>query len=115
MSSGPQAPTGGNDEFVELYNRSGSPVSIANWVVRRSSGCGSTVAVAATISAGVTLAPGQHYLIGGNTYSGLVTPDQANVPLSIANDGGVALFNGAAIVDQVGLNVWKSAELSFVS
>ena len=33
----PTGPNGGNDEFVELYNRSGSPVAIGNWVVRRSS------------------------------------------------------------------------------
>ena len=52
----PTGPNGGNDEFVELYNRSGSPVSIGNWIIRRSSGCGTSVAIAATISAGVTLA-----------------------------------------------------------
>ena len=101
----PVGPMGRYDEFVELYNRSNAPVSIANWVLKRSSGCGSIVSVIGSISAGVTLAPGQHYLIGGNTYSGSVPPDQANVPLNIASDGGIALFQADAttLVDQVGL------------
>ncbi|HJR79181.1 MAG TPA: lamin tail domain-containing protein [Anaerolineales bacterium] len=95
-------PNGGNDEFVELYNPTGSPVSIGGWIINRSSGCGTTVNLAATIPSGVTLASGQHYLIGGASYSGSITPDLSDT-LGIADTGGIALFNGVTIVDQVGL------------
>lgn len=97
-------PNGGNDEFVEIYNRTTSPVSIASWEIRKSSGCGTSVEKVATIPAGVTLNPGQHYLIGGSSYSGSVTVNLTS-NLGIADTGGIALFQpgGTAWVDAVGL------------
>jgi len=98
--------TGGNDEFIELYNPTSSPISIGNWMIKKSAGCGSAgVTPIATIPSTVTLAAGQHYLIGGSTYSGTVAPDLPGQLLSIANDGGIALLqsDGVTIVDQVGL------------
>ena len=94
---------GGNDEFIELYNPTLGPISIGGWTINKSSGCGTSISTIATIPATVTLAPGQHYLIGGSTYSGTVAPDLPGQSLNIANDGGIALLNGATIVDQVGL------------
>ena len=94
---------GGNDEFIELYNRTSSPISIAGWVIRKSTGCGTNTSLIATIPSTVTLAPGKHYLIGGSSYSGSVTPDLTSQTLGIANDGGIAILNGTTIVDQVGL------------
>ena len=97
--------SGANDEFIELYNPTALPVSIGGWMIKRSSSCGTTVATIATIPAAVTLASGQHYLIGGTTYSGTVVADQANISLGIGDTGGLALFraDGVTIVDQVGL------------
>ncbi len=94
---------GAADEFIELHNSSGAPVAIGGWIIRKSSGCGSTISQIVTIPAGVTLSPGQHYLIGGTSYNDTVTPDLPNQDLSIADDGGIALFNGPTLVDQVGL------------
>lgn len=96
--------SGGNDEFVELFNPTAFSIPIDGWTINKSAGCGGASATPiATIPSGVTLAPGQHYLIGGTSYSGTVTPDLPNQSLSIANDGGIALLNGANIIDQVGL------------
>ena len=74
-------------------------------MIKRSSICGTTVATMVNIPAAVTLASGQHYLIGGTTYSGTVIPDQANISLGIGDTGGLALLlaDGVTIVDQVGL------------
>jgi hypothetical protein len=96
-------PNGGNDEFIELFNPTGSAIAIGGWTLRRSTGCGTTTALMATIPASVALAAGQHYLIVGGNYSGSVSAD-LSANLGIANDGGVALLNsGGTIIDQVGL------------
>jgi hypothetical protein len=80
-------------------------VPIGGWIINKSSGCGTTISTIATIPSGVTLQPGQHYLIGGSAYSGSVRPDLSGQSLSIATDGGIALLQsaGGPIVDQVGL------------
>src|SRR6188768_2699978 len=57
-----RGPNGGNDEFVELYNLSSSPVAIGGWKVVGSNSSGTT-SVRATITAGTTLDPGCHYLL----------------------------------------------------
>ncbi len=96
-------PNGGSDEFIELYNPTSLTVSIGGWTLRRSTGCGTTTALIATIPSGVTLAAGQHYLIRGTNYSGTVTAD-LSADLGIANDGGIALLDSSSvIIDQVGL------------
>jgi hypothetical protein len=58
-----RGPGGADDEFVEIYNATGNSVTLTNWSLRRSAGCG---AVAATPLATIntTLAPGQYYLVG---------------------------------------------------
>jgi len=50
------------------------------------------------------LKAGQHYLIGGTNYSGIVDPDLSNISLSVTTNGGIALLDdNTNIVDQVGL------------
>ncbi len=93
--------SGADDEFVEIYNATGNSVNITNWKVKKSSGCGSTVTDLVTIG-NVTLLPGQYYLIGrAGGYTGTVDQTFSS---SIADDGGVALFDSLAnIIDQVGM------------
>lgn len=98
-------PNGGNDEFIELFNPTSGPILIGDWTLRRSAGCGSSSTfLMTTITSGMVLAPGQHYLIGGASYSGTVTPNQS-FPSSqgIADNGGVALLNGTTFMDRVGM------------
>jgi hypothetical protein len=103
-----RGPSGGNDEFIELYNLSSSPVSIGGWEIRGSSNSG-TVSTRAVINSGTFLNPGCHYLLTnsnptGGPYSGSVTGNQT-YGVGITDDGGIALtMPGGTIVDQVGLS-----------
>ncbi|OQY30813.1 MAG: hypothetical protein B6I38_06815 [Anaerolineaceae bacterium 4572_5.1] len=98
-------PGGGYDEFVELFNRTNETIPIGNWQIKKSSGCGGASATPlVTIDAGVSLAPGQYYLIGKKPeYTGTVDQEYTSSS-SIADDGGVALLDDVgAIIDQAGM------------
>ena len=101
-----RGPLGGNDEFVELYNASNSPVAIGGWTMRGSNNAAG-VSIRATVPAGTTLAPGCFYLFtntAASGYSGAV-PGNQNYTVGITDDGGIAVFDGAAtVVDQVGMS-----------
>ena len=96
-------PSGSEDEFIELYNRTNSPVDVTNWEIWKSSGCGTDTSNVATIGA-VTLFAGQRYLLGNSSgYTGAVGLDQSYAN-SIADNGGIALLDdGGGFVDQVGM------------
>jgi predicted extracellular nuclease len=101
-----RGPNGANDEFIELYNLSSSPVNIEGWKVKGSNSLG-TVSTRATISSGTVLNPGCHYLLTNlNTdgYSGSV-PGNQNFSPGITDDGGIALTRpDDTVVDQVGIS-----------
>jgi uncharacterized protein len=71
-----RGPAGGNDEFVELRNRSAAPVEISGW---RLEGCASTgggTSTRVTVGADIFIASGGSYLFANsNGYSGIVPPD----------------------------------------
>ncbi len=101
-------------DFVELFNRGNTPVSLAGWSVQYASATGISWAVT---SLSGTVAPGQYYLIrqaqgtGGTT--SLPTPDATGSVAMSATAGKVALVNtataltgscptGGSIIDFVG-------------
>jgi predicted extracellular nuclease len=98
-----RGPNGGNDEFIELFNRSCSPVNIGGWKVQGLSTTG-TWGDRATL-ASVTLAPGQHYLLANTASSGYslsVQPDQTYTT-GIADNRAVRLLDAQGqVVDLVG-------------
>ena len=65
------------NDFVELFNKSSSPVSISGWSIQYASASGATWQVTALPD--VTLSPGQHFLIqqasGGPNGAPLPAPD----------------------------------------
>ncbi|WP_208295646.1 ExeM/NucH family extracellular endonuclease [Fibrivirga algicola] len=103
------------NDFIELYNRSSSPVSLAGWSVQYASATGSSWQVT---NLNGTIQPGGYYLIQeagstSTTFTSLPTPDATgNIPMS-GTAGKVALVNvttalsgtcpmGASIIDFVG-------------
>jgi predicted extracellular nuclease len=105
------------NDFIELFNRGGAPVSLNGWSVQYASTAGTTWQK--TNLTNVTLAPGQYYLVqeaagtGGTTP--LPTPDATGTIAMAAGAGKVVLVNNqttiatgtvcpvdASIVDVVG-------------
>ncbi len=103
------------NDFIELFNRGTTCISLTGWSVQYASASGN--AWAATNLTNVTLAPGQYYLIqeaaGGGGTTNLPTPDATGSIAMSNSDGKVALVNnttaltgscpkGSYIVDFVG-------------
>ena len=101
-----------NRDFIELFNRSGGPVSLKGWSVQYQSAAGTTWQ--ATALPDVSLQPGQYFLVTGQgaaTGSDVGTADQAGGLSLSATTGKVALASvakpmttpeGEAVVDLVG-------------
>ncbi len=105
------------NDFIELFNRGTSTVSLAGWSVQYASSTGSSWQVTPLVG---SIAPGQHYLIkeaaGAGGTTDLPTPDATGTGSGIAMAAGagkVALVNnttvlsgtcptGASIVDFAG-------------
>lgn len=107
------------NDFVELFNAGSTATDISGWSVQYASSSGSSWGNATTvIGAGVTLQPGQYYLIGLASGSGngvaLPVPDTSGSSSLSASHGKVALVSNsnaltavdcpsdASIVDFVG-------------
>ncbi|MDT7808493.1 MAG: uncharacterized protein QOJ70_2306 [Acidobacteriota bacterium] len=104
------------NDFVELYNRGASIVSLGGWSVQYAAATG-TGAWQVTALNNFTLAPGQHYLVqesgNANGVNSLPAPDASGSIALSATAGKVALVNtvtalngacpnAAGIVDLVG-------------
>lgn len=103
------------NDYIELFNRSASPVSLNGWSVQYASAAGITWNV--TALSNVTLQPGQYYLVAesfnANGVNTLPTPDVTGTIAMSATAGKIALANnttaltgscpsGSSIIDFVG-------------
>jgi hypothetical protein len=103
------------NDFIEIFNRGSSPVSLNGWAVQYASTAGTTWAV--TNLTNVTLQPGQYYLVqegaGAGGTTPLPAPDATGGTAMSANNAKVALTSsttalsgscpaGGSIVDFVG-------------
>jgi YD repeat-containing protein len=97
---------GGNDEFVEIYNKTNAAINISGWKIKASNNAGA-VTTRITITANTTLPAHGHFLVaksGTDGYSGTVAADQT-YSTSIADDGGIAVTKADdTVVDQVGMS-----------
>jgi predicted extracellular nuclease len=102
------------NDFIELYNRSTSPVTVTGWSVQYASSAGASWAVTNLTG---TIPPGKYYLVqeavGANGTVNLPTPDATGTIAMSGTGAKVALVNttvaltgtcptGAAIIDLVG-------------
>jgi predicted extracellular nuclease len=105
-----RGPAGGNDEFIELRNRSSQPVDISGW---RLQGCASGSGAAsnrATVGSEVRLAAGASYLFANDAaagYSGSVEPDETYgtgiTDFAAGNQSGILIVDDEGVIrDGVG-------------
>ena len=83
-------------DYVELFNRSASPVDLDGWTVQYATAAGTTWQP--TVLAG-TIQPGSYYLVelaGGASGSPLPTPDATGSTNLSATSGKIALVRGGA-------------------
>jgi uncharacterized repeat protein (TIGR01451 family) len=96
--------TTGTDEFIELYNPTNTTIILAGLKLRRSSNCGTTLNDIYTFPSGVSLLPGQHYLVAGQGYVGVILDIRLPTNMNISDTGGVAITDGSnTAIDQVGM------------
>src|SRR3981081_4256041 len=83
------------NDFIELFNRGSTSVDVSGWSVQYSSGTGTTWQT--TNLVGVTIQPGQYYLVqeavGAGGTTNLPTPDATGTIAMSATAGKVALVN----------------------
>jgi hypothetical protein len=93
------------NDFVELYNNSGSSVNIGGWVISYFSAAGNPGGNI-TLSAGATIAANSYFLIqlgGGANGVLLPTPDATGTIAMSANNGRIDLLNNTStLIDRVG-------------
>ncbi|CAN3978778.1 lamin tail domain-containing protein [Kitasatospora purpeofusca] len=84
------------NDFVELYNRGTTPVSVTGWTVQYASAAGSSWSKT-TLSG--TIAPGKYYLVqeaaGAGSGAALPTPDATGTIAMGANAGKIALVTNS--------------------
>jgi uncharacterized protein len=101
-----RGPNGGNDEFIELFNLSTSPVDISGMKIKGSNNTG-FVSTRATIPLGTILNPGCYYLVTNSAaagYSGTI-PGNLTYNTGVTDTGGIALtLADDSVIDQVGLD-----------
>jgi hypothetical protein len=104
-----RGPSGGNDEFIEIYNSTNAQVDISDWRIWGSNNSGGTGGSPRYIfPANTILQSGQYYLVTNNAasgYSGTV-PGDGTYGTGITDDGGIALTlsDDVTVVDAVGLS-----------
>lgn len=86
------------NDFVELFNRSASPVTLDGWSLQYSSAGGTSWASNKAAIPTVTLAPGQYYLVqlsGGATGAALPDADASGSINMSASSGKIALVKSS--------------------
>lgn len=94
-----------NDEFVELYNPTGTPVDITGWRLTRRNQTGTGLQNLVASMSGVIPSRG-FYLVAKSEYDGATTPDTLYSASSsaITADNTITLYSdaGTTVVDQLG-------------
>lgn len=101
-----------NDEFIEIYNPTGSEIDISGWTVSRKTAAGVDHELLATVPTSTNIAPHSYYLVAHAEYDGSVTEDLTYTEEgALANNNAIYLKNNLAeIVDKLGLGISNDFE-----
>ncbi len=110
-----RGPSAATDEFVELYNPTSAPISIAGWKLQYKSATGTVWNDRATLPANTTIAAHGFYLIANQTYVGTVTPDFTSGSwgsgTGMADNGNIRILDAGALeVDKIGWGTGNDPE-----
>jgi predicted extracellular nuclease len=104
------------NDFIELFNRGASPVSLNGWSVQYASAAGTSWAV--TNLTNFTLQPGQYYLVqeaqGAGGTTNLPSPNATGTINMSGTDGKVALVNSTTALSGTSCTTWKTNSIDFV-
>jgi hypothetical protein len=95
-----------DDEFVELYNPTGSPIDLTDWRLTRATAAGSESNLVSSLSGSIPA--GGFYLIASPDYNGATLADEnySATTNRMANDNSVSLYSpneeDFILVDRVG-------------
>jgi hypothetical protein len=105
-------PSGGLDEFVEIYNRADYPIDISGLEIEYQSSAGTSWSNRTTFPAGSTIGAHGLYLAGGSSYSRSTSLDPGSSWSSGMNrlGGHVRIANGATELDRFGWGTAMSPE-----
>jgi hypothetical protein len=105
-----------DNEFVELYNPTGSAVDLADWKLTRKSSTGTEANLDSDLTG--VISAGGYYLLAHANYTGSVVKDEAySTSSSVANNNTVILYSpdgedGFVVVDKVGLGTALDFEVA---
>jgi len=106
-----------DDEFVELYNPSGSPVDMTGWRLTKKTASGTQSNLVASISG--TIGSHGYFLVAHPDYDGSVTPDleYSATTSALAANNSVTLYSdaGTTLVDLVGMGSALASESAATS
>ena len=106
-----RGPTAATDEFIELYNPTGSAVDMSGWKLQYKSATGTTFSDRAALPANTFIAAHGYFLITNQSYIGTVVADYSsslwNSGTGMADNGHERIIDAAAV--QVDLVGWGTA------